>query len=122
MSSDLNSALALRYYTECTNDDGDPDKKRALGVVDELLSPDFTMYFNGDDDDEAMHGRDEHKDFLIAHTRAFPGERWSVENMVADEHTVACQWRCRATHSETTVQIPAPPKAYSGTSIAPKCF
>ena len=101
MSVDQNTALALRYYAECPPDDGDPEKNRARQTVDEILSPDFIMYFNGDRDDEAMHGRDEHKEFLVAHTRAFAGERWSVEAMVVDENTVACQWRCRATHSET---------------------
>jgi ketosteroid isomerase-like protein len=59
------------------------------------------MYFNGDDDAEAMHGLDEHKEFLVGHTRAFGGERWSVEAIVADENTVACRWRCRATDSDT---------------------
>jgi ketosteroid isomerase-like protein len=101
MSGKRNLALALRYYEECTPDVGDPEKKRALQVADEVLSDDFTMYFNGDADADAMHGRDEHKEFLIAHTRAFGGERWTVEAIVANEETVACQWRCRATHSET---------------------
>ncbi len=101
MSREQNTALALRYYAECPPDDGDPEKKRALQVADEILSDDFTMYFNGEADDEAMHGRDAHKDFLVGHTQAFGGERWTVEAVVADDSTVACQWRCVATHRET---------------------
>ncbi len=105
MSREQNIALALRYYEECPNDDGDPEKNRAREVVDEILSDDFTMYFNGDADDEAMHGREAHKDFLVGHTQAFGGERWSVEAVVADESTVACQWRGVATHRETNNPI-----------------
>lgn len=105
MSSEESVALALRYYQECTPDDGDPEKQRALQVVDEILSPDFTMYFSGDTDAEASYGRDEHKKFLVRHTGFFPGERWTVEAMVADEQTVACRWRCQATHSATNNPI-----------------
>lgn len=105
MSREQNIALALRYYEECPRDDGDPQKKRARQVADEILSDDFTMYFNGEADDEAMHGRETHKDFLVGHTQAFGGERWSVEAVVADERTVACQWRGLATHRETNNPI-----------------
>jgi ketosteroid isomerase-like protein len=101
MSGEQNIALARRYYEECTTDFGDPEKKRALQAADEILSADFTMYFNSETDAEAMHGRDEHKDFLVGHTRTFPGERWTVEAIVADDTTVACQWRARGTHGDT---------------------
>jgi ketosteroid isomerase-like protein len=101
VSDEQNVALALRYYRDCITDDGDPDKKHALQVADELLSADFIMYFNGDDDGEAMRGRDDHKEFLVGHTRAFGGEHWTVEAVLADDRTVACQWRGRATHTDT---------------------
>lgn len=105
MSDAQNVALALRYYEECTPDVGDPEKERARQVVDELLSPDFTMYFNCEDEAEAARGRDEHKRFLVAHTNSFPGEHWTVETIVADEQTVACHWHARATHRETNNPI-----------------
>ena len=101
MSVEQNLALARRYYEECPPDDGDPEKARALRTVEEILSPDFTMYFNNDTDADADHGRDEHKQFLIRHTGAFGGEQWTVEAIVADDDTVACRWRCRATHTGT---------------------
>jgi ketosteroid isomerase-like protein len=101
VSREDNIALVLRYYEECPCDDGDPEKKRALIATEELLTDDFSMYYNGDGEAEAMHGRDAHKQFLIRHTAAFSGERWSVEAIVADETTVACQCRGRATDSET---------------------
>lgn len=48
-----------------------------------------------------MHGRDTHKQFLKDHTAGFPGERWTVETIVADETHVACQWRIQATHADS---------------------
>ena len=105
MSDEQNLALALRYYKECPPDVGDPEKQHAKQVVDEILTPDFTMYFNCETAEEAAHGRDEHKRFLVAHTHSFPGERWSVEAIVASEQTVACHWHARATHRETNNPI-----------------
>lgn len=58
------------------------DTGRRMGhefIGDEFLSSDFTMYYS---DPEARHGRDEHKEFLLGHTRAFPGERWTVQRIV----------------------------------------
>jgi ketosteroid isomerase-like protein len=50
---------------------------------------------------ETAHGRDSHKEFLLAYTAAFNGERWTIETIVADEQTVASLVRARAKHSET---------------------
>lgn len=101
MSVEANIAIARRYYEECTNDYGDPRKERAQAVVDELLAPDFAMRYNSEGEDEARYGADMHKQFLVDHTQAFQGERWTIEAIVADEQTVACQLRVRATHTET---------------------
>ena len=101
MSPEANKALVRRYYEECANDYGDPDKTLALAVVDELLSPDFTMGFSDQSDTEAMRGKDTHKEFLVGHTQGFPGERWTIEGLIADEQAVACRVRVEATHAET---------------------
>ena len=101
MSAEQNIAIVRRYYEECANDYGDPNKKRALTVVDELLSPDFAMSYNNESDAEAARGKEQHKAFLVGHTHAFPGERWTVEGIVADERTVACRWHLQTTHAET---------------------
>ena len=34
--------------------------------------------------------------------RSFPDVHWTLENMVADEKTVAVQWRCTGTFSGTS--------------------
>lgn len=101
MASGENIAIALRYYEECANDYGDPEKKRAMEAADRLLTDDFLMSYNNHGVDDADVGRDEHKQFLLRHTRGFPGERWTIEAAVADDQTVACQWHLLATHAET---------------------
>jgi ketosteroid isomerase-like protein len=101
VSAATNITTVRRYYEECANDDGDPAKTRALAVVDQILSDDFAMRYNNQSDAEAVHGRDQHKAFLLRHTRNFAGERWTIEGIVADEELVACRWRLQATHTET---------------------
>ena len=101
MSPEENKAIVRRYYEECANDYGEPDKTQARAVVDELLSPDFTMCFSDQSDTEAMRGKDTHKEFLVGHIQGFPGERWIIEGLIADEQTVACRVRVEATHAET---------------------
>jgi hypothetical protein len=65
ISVETNSVIIGRYYEECANDGGEPEKKCALMAADELLSTDFTMYYNHQSDAEARHGRSEHKDFCF---------------------------------------------------------
>jgi ketosteroid isomerase-like protein len=101
VSAATNIMTVRRYYEECANDDGDPAKTRALAVIDQILSADFAMRYNNQSDAEAVHGRDQHKAFLLRHTRNFAGERWTIEGIVADEELVACRWRLQATHTET---------------------
>jgi len=101
MSPEENKALVRRYYEECANDYGDPDKMRALTSADDLLNPDFSMCYCNQNDTEAMRGKDKHKEFLVGHTQAFPGERWTIEGLVADEHAVATRVRVEATHAGT---------------------
>lgn len=89
---------------ECTGhdgDDGDPEKHRPLRAADEILSADFTMHFNATMMLRRCMAWTSTRSLLVAHTRAFGGERWSVEAIVADEKTVTCRWRCQATDSDT---------------------
>jgi len=101
MQGEQNIAMALSYYEECANEYGDPEKTRAIDAVDRLLSDDFAMYYNSETDEQARRGRETHKQFLLRHTRSFPGERWAIDLAVADRETVACQWRIRATDAKT---------------------
>ena len=101
MSTEQNVSLVRRYFAECVSPASGPDQEQALAVVDELLSPDFVMFYNNDTDAEAVHGRARHKKFLARHARNIPDDTWTVEALVADEETVACRWRFQGTHAET---------------------
>src|SRR5215813_11346676 len=67
-------------------------------VLDELMTEDFVMYFNNQSEAAASHGLDAHKTFMRRHAQNFTGACWMVETLLADEATVACQWRIQATH------------------------
>ena len=101
MSAKQNAALVRRYFEECVSGASGPDQDRALGMVDELLTDDFVMSYNSDNDAEATRGRERHKEFLVEHARAYPDDHWTVEALIADEALVACQWRIQATYAET---------------------
>lgn len=101
MTVEENLSLVRRYFAECVSGATGPDQPHALAVVDELLSPDFVMSYNTQTDADAVGGREQHKEFLVGHARRFPDDHWTVEALVADEETVACQWRFEATDPET---------------------
>jgi ketosteroid isomerase-like protein len=101
MSTQQNFSLVRRYFAECVSGASGPDQRRALAVVDDLLSDDFVMFYNNEVDIQAAHGRGRHKKFLVRHARTFPDDCWTLEALVGNEEMVACRWRFRATHAET---------------------
>jgi len=101
VSIDNNIELVRRYFDECASAVGGSHPKRALALVDELLSPDFVMLYNNESAAEVERGRTRHKQFLIEHARNFPDDRWTVEAVVADEHVAACRWRIEARHAKS---------------------
>ena len=101
MSTEHNVALVRRYFGECVSGASGPDQRRALTIVDEVLSDDFVMFYNNETDAEAAIGREGHKEFLIEHARNFPDDHWTVEALVADDEVVACRWRIQAIHAQT---------------------
>jgi ketosteroid isomerase-like protein len=101
MSTEQNVSLVRRYFAECVSPASGPQQKQALALVDELLSPDFVMFYNNETDAEATHGRERHKKFLARHARNIPDDHWAVEAVVADEETVACLWHFQGTHAKT---------------------
>jgi ketosteroid isomerase-like protein len=105
MSTEENLLLVRRYFTECVSGASGPDRQRALAVVDELLTSDFAMFYNSDAGAAAMRGPERHKEFLVEHARNFPEDNWTVEALVANHGTVACQWRIEATHAKTGNRI-----------------
>jgi ketosteroid isomerase-like protein len=101
MSAEQNAALVRRYFTECVDRASGPDQNRALALLDELLADDFVMTYNNQSDSEAMRGRQDHRDFLVRHASYYPNDHWTVEALIADEESAACQWRIQATYAPT---------------------
>jgi ketosteroid isomerase-like protein len=54
---------------------------------------------------EAAVGRERHKEFLVGHAEAFPEDEWTVPVLVADDQTVACQWRFQGRHATSGNRI-----------------
>jgi ketosteroid isomerase-like protein len=100
-SADQTITLVRRYFAECVQPVGGPERAAALAAVDELLTADFVMFYGNDTDAEAMRGRDRHKAFLVNHARNFPEDVWTVDSIVAVGERVACEWRIKATHAAT---------------------
>lgn len=101
MSADQNAALVRRYFEECVSGASAPDPRRALALVDELMTDDFVMFSNSDTETEATRGREGHREFLVAHARAFPDDHWTIEALIADEDSAACHWRIKSSHAKT---------------------
>ena len=100
MSAEENAALVRRYFGDCVGRIR-LDSRLALALVDELMTDDFTMFYNNETCAEASRGRERHKAFLTAHLRNFPMDEWTVEALVAEDDVVACWWRIRARHAAT---------------------
>lgn len=100
-----NAELVRRYFTECVSGASGPDQAGALALVDELMTSDFVMSYNGAADNDAARGRERHKEFLAEHARAFPDDTWTIEALVADDAMVACRWRIQATDVKTANRI-----------------
>jgi ketosteroid isomerase-like protein len=99
MSSQKNMTTIKRYFADCLNQSGASDPSPALALLDELVVEDFVMYYNNQTNDAAMHGLAKHKEFVLRHARNFTQANWIVEELLADQESVACQWRILATHT-----------------------
>lgn len=101
MSADDTAMLVRRYFDDCVQRVNGPERQRALATLDELLTDDFLMVYNGDDAAKADRGRQRHKAFLVSHARAYPDDGWTVASLIADDDSAACVWRIRARHART---------------------
>lgn len=105
MATEQNADLVRRYFGDCVSGVNGPDRRRALAILDELLTDDFTMSYNNETDSEATRGRERHREFLVEHAQNFPDDHWTIEALVADEDVVACRWRIDANHAGTGHRI-----------------
>jgi hypothetical protein len=80
MSTHQNKSLALHYYEEVANA-ATPD--RAAAAADALLSNEFMFY--PPNAAEGVLGLDNHKGFLHWHHGVAPDQRWTPEELIAEE-------------------------------------
>ena len=97
----MNPDVVRRYFAECIPAATEHDEARLDVLLEELLTDDFAMAYNGQPDGEAGRGRADHRRFLLEHAAAYQDDRWTVEALVADEERVACWWRIEARHAPT---------------------
>lgn len=83
---------SMRRFEQCINTND-------LALGEELISASaaFTAPFSP----EPLYGAKGYLSVVDLMRRSFPDVHWTLENMVADEKTVAVQWRCTGTFSGT---------------------
>jgi predicted ester cyclase len=89
MSTEENKAVVRRFFEELLSTDN-------LALADEILSPDFRLYFAGSPDPMDLK---RYKDFLAARRAAFPDRRFAVEDMIAEGDKVSARFTMRGTHN-----------------------
>ena len=84
---------SMRRFEQCINTND-------LALGEELISASavFTAPFSP----EPLYGAKGYLSVADLMRRSFPDVHWTLENMVADEKTVAVQWRCTGTFSGTS--------------------
>jgi predicted ester cyclase len=89
MSTEENKAVVRRFFEELLSTDN-------LALADEILSPDFRLYFAGSPDPMDLK---RYKDFLAARRATFPDRRFAVEDMIAEGDKVSARFTMRGTHN-----------------------
>jgi steroid delta-isomerase-like uncharacterized protein len=102
--STQNQAIARRLIEEIWNN-------RKLEVVDELLAPTFTNHDPNTPD--LGVGPDAYKKLVSLYVTAFPDLRFTIQEIVSDEETVAVSWKSSGTHKGELRGIPPTNKAIS---------
>ncbi|WP_294477512.1 ester cyclase [uncultured Victivallis sp.] len=91
---------AMRRFEECINTNN-------LTLGEELISANaaFTTPFSS----SPLYGAKGYLSIVEFMRQSFPDVHWTLENMVADETTIAVQWRCTGTFSGTASFAGIPP-------------
>ena len=89
--------LSRRIFDEVWN-------KRNLDIADELIADEFVTH---DPRGTTQKGPQGYKEFVREYTTAFPDLHFTIDDMVADESTVATRWTVTGTHRAPLYGIPA---------------
>jgi steroid delta-isomerase-like uncharacterized protein len=74
-----------------------------IGVIDELVAPDYVGH---DPSQPDMHGPDGLKGFITAYLSASPNGRITIDEQLAEGDLVASRWTGRGTHQGELMGIP----------------
>jgi len=74
-----------------------------LGVIDELVAPDYVGH---DPAQPEMHGPEGIKEFITGYLAGFPDGRITIDGQLAEGDMVATRWTGRGTHQGELMGIP----------------
>jgi steroid delta-isomerase-like uncharacterized protein len=108
MSSNEVKAVVRRFFEDAWN-------KKNLSAVDELFAADFVSR-------SPLPGvapdREGLKQWIAGAASAFPDIQFTIDDQVAEGHTVTTRWTSRGTHEGEFMGIPATGKAVTVTGIS----
>ncbi len=109
MPHENNKALIRRYYDEMWN-------RWDFRLIDTLIAPEID--FRGSLA-VVVHGRDGFRNYMDLVRAAFPDFHNTIEELIAEDHSVVARLTYRATHRGELFGIPATGKAivYAGVAI-----
>ena len=95
MSADTNKEIVRRLGVE--------PWEGKLGVIDELVAPDYVGH---DPAQPEMHGPEGIKEFITGYLAGFPDGRITIDGQLAEGDMVATRWTGRGTHQGELMGIP----------------
>jgi steroid delta-isomerase-like uncharacterized protein len=107
MSIEENRAIVRRAYEFWNTGDA--------AAIDRLVAPDLVMHLRGRSD---VAGVDAYRSFYAGYRAAFPDQRWTIEELIAEADTVVALWTLRATHRGELMGIAATGREVTVTGIS----
>lgn len=107
MSVEANKAIVRRAYDFWNTGDA--------SAIDQLFAPDLVMHLRGRSD---VAGLDAYWRYLTAFRDAFPDQRWTLEDEIAEGDKVAVLWTLRGTHRGELMGIPPTGKGVTVTGMS----
>lgn len=95
MSADTNKEIVRRLGVE--------PWEGQLGVIDELVAPDYVGH---DPAQPELHGPEGIKEFITGYLAGFPDGRITIDGQLAEGDMVATRWTGRGTHQGELMGIP----------------
>ena len=107
MSVEENKAILRRAFDFWNTGDA--------SAIDQLIAPDYVLHLGGRPD---VTGIDAYRGFYAVYRNAFPDQRWTVEDEIAEGDKIVARWTLRATHSGELMGIPPTGKEVMVTGIS----